>query len=84
MGRLAPKSAARKPTPKTETYLKYGFVITEHDVHLCPRCGKTLNAGTNYQPKYCDQCGQRVDFAGTEWKEDRKLGFAKEEKRGDA
>lgn len=66
---------ARKPIPKMDTYLKYGFVITEHENHLCPRCRGVLNAGPNYQPRYCDQCGQKLSFAGTEWKADRELGF---------
>lgn len=72
---------ARKPITQLGTYLKFGFVITEHESHLCPRCRCVLNAGPNYQPKYCDQCGQKVSFKGIEWKEDKELGFA--EKRGD-
>jgi len=35
-----------------------------------------MNAGPNYQPRYCDQCGQRVSFNGVIWKEDRHLGYA--------
>ena len=72
---------ARKPIPKTETYLKYGFVITEHECQHCPRCNHILNAGPNYQPKCCSQCGQKLNFSGTRWKEDKELGFAK---RGEA
>lgn len=72
---------ARKPIPQMGTYLKFGFVITEYESHLCPRCRCVLNAGPNYQPKYCDQCGQKVSFKGTEWKEDKELGFV--ERRGD-
>ena len=75
------KGIARRPVPKILTYLKYGFAITEHDIYCCPRCTKTLNAGPNYQPKYCDQCGQKVSFAGIIWKEDKELGF---KKRGEA
>lgn len=67
------KHKAQKPISKIETYLKYGFVVVEHEYHFCPRCGKTLNAGPEYQPKYCDQCGQRVSFAGIKWKKDRDL-----------
>lgn len=67
---------ARKPIPKTDTYLKYGFVITEHEKYLCPRCKSALNAGPNYQPRYCDQCGQKINFTGIKWKEDKELGFA--------
>lgn len=32
-----PKNIARRPAARTETYLKYGFVITECEKHLCPR-----------------------------------------------
>lgn len=42
----------------------------------CSRCGHPMNTGLNYQPRYCDQCGQRVSFNGVIWKEDRHLGYA--------
>lgn len=74
--KLAPKSVARKPIPRLDTYLKFGFVITEHEVHLCPRCGDIIDAGSNYQPGYCGKCGQKVNFSGIRWKEDKELGFA--------
>lgn len=69
------KGRARKPVSKLETYLKFGYVATERECHLCPRCGNVLNAGPDYQPHYCGQCGQRVDFGGIEWKEERELGY---------
>ena len=69
------KRKARKPIAKKSTYLKYGFVITEHEYYHCPRCKNILNAGPNYQPKYCDQCGQKIKFSGIKWKEDKELGF---------
>lgn len=70
------KNIARKPIPEMETYLKYGFVITEHEKHLCPRCKSVLNAGPDYQPNYCSQCGQKVSFSGIMWKKDKELGYA--------
>ncbi len=70
------RNVARKPISKTGTYLKHGFVITEHESHLCPRCLNVLNAGPNYLPRYCDQCGQKICFSGIVWKEDRELGYA--------
>ena len=70
------KDIARKPIPQMGTYLKYGMVNMEHERHLCPRCKNVLNAGPNYQPRYCDQCGQKVDFSGIQWKKDRELGYA--------
>lgn len=76
------KNIARKPIPKIHTYLKYGF-ITEHDIYICPRCRNILNAGPDYQPQYCDKCGQRVTFKGIKWREDREKGYIYEEKRGE-
>ena len=70
------KRKARKPIAKKSTYLKYGF-----EYYRCPRCKNILNAGPNYQPKYCDQCGQKINFSGIKWKEDKELGFVK---RGEA
>lgn len=71
------KNVARKPIPRTETYLKFGFVVTEYVSHYCPKCNHVLSAGPNYQPKYCDQCGQKLNFSKIKWKEDKKLGFTK-------
>lgn len=78
---MSKKRKARKPIARKITYLKFGFVITERENHYCPRCNRVLNAGPNYQPKYCDQCGQKLNFSGIKWKEDKELGFAK---RGEA
>lgn len=71
------KFIARKPVAKTDIYLKFGFVITEHEQHLCPRCKDVLDAGLNHQPRYCGQCGQKLSFSGIVWNEDKKLRFAK-------
>lgn len=67
---MLPKWVARKPVAGIRQ------VITEHHFYSCPRCRETLNAGPNYQPRYCDQCGQKINFSGAEWKEDRQLGYA--------
>lgn len=69
------KGTAMRPIERIANYLKYGFAITEHQYMDCPRCGHTMNAGPNYQPRYCNQC-QRVSFNGVIWKEDRNLGYA--------
>lgn len=76
------KSVARRPIRMTKTYLKFGFVITEHEFFYCPRCGKTLNAGPAYQPNYCSGCGQHVTFKGIRWKEDVEIGYKREDGRG--
>lgn len=34
---MVKKRKARKPIARKITYLKYGFVITEHENHHCPR-----------------------------------------------
>ncbi len=70
------KWIARKPLERRMRYRKFGFVITEHQCFNCPRCGGILNAGPNYQPRYCGRCGQKIDFSGAGWKEDRYLGYA--------
>ena len=69
------RNVASKPIPHMRTYLKFGFIM-EHESYLCPRCKSALNAGPNYQPRYCDQCGQKIDFSSIEWKEDKKLEYA--------
>lgn len=69
------KETAMEPIERIADYLKYGSVITEHQYMDCPRCGHVLGAGPDYQPRYCDQCGQRVSFEGVTWKEDRCLGY---------
>lgn len=41
----------------------------------CPSCGDVLNAGPKYQPNYCSECGQKIDFSGMEWEEEKVLGY---------
>ena len=78
---ILPKWIAISPHEKKDRYLKYGFVIMECVSYLCPRCGGRLNAGPGYQPKYCDRCGQKLNFMGIEWEPERAVGFA--ERRGE-
>lgn len=61
------------------TDIKYGFVKMEHEYCCCPKCRNILNAGPNYQPEFCDRCGQALDFSNTEWEEDKRIGFLKPE-----
>ncbi len=72
-------NVSKKPISRVESYLKYGFVCTEHESYYRPECGNILNAGPDYQPQYCSQCGCRLDFIEVEWRQDRKLGVLKEE-----
>lgn len=76
------KWIARKPEVEKRAYLKYGLYPMRSRVCMCPRCFRTLNAGPNYQPKYCDQCGQRLTFEGIEWEKDEEFEQAAE--RGEA
>lgn len=69
------RNMARRPISKRETYLKYGFVATEHEKQSCPQCGSVLNAGPGHQPKYCERCGQRITFDGVAWMEEKTLGY---------
>lgn len=75
-------NTARKPAASIDTYLKYGFVITEQESYHCPRCSHILNAGPGYQPNYCSQCGQHVTFEGITWKPDRTVGYLPIKQRG--
>lgn len=70
------RNRPKKPILKKSEYLKYDFVIMEREDCLCPKCGNILNAGPGYQPKYCSECGQKINFTGVQWKKDKQLGFA--------
>lgn len=72
----------RKPVVKIQTYLKFGFVVTEHECHLCPRCGSVLNAGPDYHPQYCSECGQKISFKGILWREDKEIRYLPMVKEG--
>lgn len=69
------KRIARKPVVEMKVYMKYGLVRTRYQTCICPRCRHILNAGPNYQPRYCDQCGQRLSFKSIEWEEDKEIGI---------
>lgn len=77
------KNRGKRPIKKVGTYLKYGFVITEHESFLCPGCGNCLNAGPGYQPEFCNRCGQHINFDGIGWKKDKVLGFEQETQRSE-
>ena len=69
------KRIGLKPIIRTENYLKYGFVKTECELYFCPKCNHPLNAGPNYQPNFCSNCGQRMDFSSVVWTKERDLGI---------
>lgn len=70
---------AKKPIEGKMRYLKYGFVHMESKTYCCPECRKILNAGPNYQPKYCCECGQELDFTEIKWGSDKQIGYKEEE-----
>lgn len=71
---LKPKFMAMKPISRSGTYRKYGYALTLYHYCSCPRCEKILNAGPNYRPRYCSECGQKLDFSDTVWQEEKYLG----------
>ena len=62
------KPSELTPILSEETYLKYGFVPTRTIVATCPSCFGRLNAGPNYTPKFCDNCGCKLNWQGVTWR----------------
>ncbi len=71
-------SNANAPVIKYTEYLKFGFVKTRFQDFYCPHCGKQLNAGWNYQPKFCAECGQLLDFSEVTYEEEEFLGYSED------
>ncbi len=71
------KWKAEKPIPKRTVYKKYGFVLMEYVQQLCPRCWNVLNAGPNYKPRFCSECGQKIDFSETVWEDEKEIGYVR-------
>lgn len=69
------KWIAKKPLVEKRIHVKFGFYRMRCQICLCPRCRHTLNADPNYQPNFCDECGQRLTFKGVEWDEAECLGI---------
>lgn len=54
---------------KDDIFLQMGFVPTLTTQVRCDNCNSILNAGPNYQPKFCPECGAKVpDLSKVEWK----------------
>ena len=77
------KWMAMRPEVETVVYNRYGLVVTRSVRHRCPRCHNQLNAGPKYQPNYCDQCGQKVTFAGIVFKEEERMMYIENEVKQD-
>ena len=63
------KETAIEPKMQFEEYNNMGLAIMRKEFAYCPRCSHILNAGPNYQPKLCNECGQRIDFSAIKWGE---------------
>jgi hypothetical protein len=74
------KKRGKAPIETKQTYFKFGFVITEQQCFQCPKCKKVLNAGPNYQPKYCAECGEKVSFDGIKYWPEKTLGYDPDKK----
>lgn len=61
---MSKKHIPAKPIPGRITYMKYGLFSTEADIYICKRCKKMLNAGPNFKPRYCSNCGQKIKWEG--------------------
>ena len=72
------KDIAKTPKEQTKRYLKYGFVITEYQALSCPACGHTLNAGPQFQPNYCSECGQKLSYKGIAWRPEKFIGYTED------
>lgn len=64
------KCKAEMPYRSFYTYEKFPGKYYCHETWNCPRCRHVLNAGPNFQPNYCDNCGQKLDFNHVEFEED--------------
>ncbi len=73
------KFIARRPIKRTTRYLKFGYVETELETYVCPRCDSRLNAGPNFVPGYCCICGQKLAFGGIVFAGERELGYGRRE-----
>lgn len=62
-----------KPTEYTAEYKKFGLVMIRIHGHKCGECGAILNAGPNWQPKCCEECGTKVDWSDVVWIPDEEL-----------
>lgn len=64
-----------KPIIEHREYLKFGFCRTRFQAFFCPVCKAQLSAGPNFQPRFCDVCGQKIDFSGVEYEKEQHLGY---------
>lgn len=62
-----------KPIIAKRDYMKYGFVPTRFQTFICPVCNDTINAGPDYQPKFCAECGVKLDFSGVVFEEEEEM-----------
>ncbi len=61
------KCIAKTPLVEFDTYKKFGNLPTKYQKFICPKCKNVINAGPNYQPRYCSSCGQKLKFDNIEY-----------------
>lgn len=62
-----------KPIIIKKDYMKWGFLPTRFQAFLCPNCKTILNAGPEYQPKFCAECGIKLDFTGIVYEKEEHI-----------
>lgn len=74
----ANREAPAVPLTRFKKHAKYGFALTEAQVAYCPACKHELNAGPDYMPKRCEECGQLLDWNDYSWSEPKFIKYVKE------
>ena len=69
------RDVPQSPITRFKRYRKFGFVLTEVQMAYCPSCRKQLNAGPNYVPERCSNCGQLIDWGNYSWREEEFIKY---------
>lgn len=69
------RDVPQSPITRFKRYRKFGFVLTEVQVAYCPGCKTQLNAGPNYVPERCSNCGQLIDWDNYSWREEEFIRY---------
>ena len=69
------RDVPQSPITRFKRYRKFGFVLTEVQMAYCPSCKTQLNAGPNYVPERCSNCGQLIDWGNYSWREEEFIKY---------
>lgn len=72
------RDTPKEPLTRFKKYRKYGFALTQAQYAYCPSCEAMLNAGPNYMPKRCEECGQLIDWTDYQWTPDKFIKYMPE------